>query len=221
MNVSDALQARRTVRAFLPRAVPRETVEAILSDALRAPSWANTQPWELFVAGGDVLERIRATWLERTVAKAPSVPDIAFPGAWPAACRQRTKELTGGRAEVSGTSPEDPAFHHAFLMANRRFFDAPCCVLLCMDKTLGAWSMFDLGALSQSICLAAQGHGVDSAIAINFVLYPDVLRAELQIPEELAIVVGVALGYVDHAGAEDAFRAERAPLGDVVRFAGL
>ena len=221
MDVGEALRARRTVRAFLSRPVPRETLETILSDSLRAPSWANTQPWEVFVAAGDAFERIRSVSVERTVAKAASNPDVPFPGAFTPECRARTKELGSGRAEVRGMTTEDPAFHHDFLMANRRFFDAPCGVFLCMDRTLGPWSMFDLGAMSQSICLAAQDHGVDSAIAINLVLYPDVLRAELRIPPELAVVIGISLGYADAAGAEDAFRSVRRPLSDAVRFIGI
>ena len=221
MDVGDALRARRTVRAFLDRPVPRETLEAILDDARATPSWANTQPWEIFVAGGDVFQRIRRISGERTLEKVPSDPDVPFPGAWTPECRARTKELTAGRAEVRGTTPEDPAFHHDFLMANRAFFGAPCAVYLCMDQTLGAWSMFDLGAMCQSITLAAQDHGVDSAIAINLVVYPDMLRNELGIPRELLIVIGIALGYPDAEDAEDAFRSARRPLSDAVRFVGI
>jgi nitroreductase len=221
MDVGDALRVRRTVRAFLSQPVPRETLEAILTDALRTPSWANTQPWEIFVAAGDAFERIRRVSVERTMAKVPSNTDVPVPGAFTAECRERTKELTSGRAEVRGMATDDPAFHHDFIMANRRFFDAPCGVFLCMDRTLGPWSMFDLGALSQSICLAAQDHGVDSAIAINLVLYPDILRAELHIPPELAVVIGISLGYADAAGSEDAFRSVRRPLSDAVRFIGI
>lgn len=221
MKVSDALRARRTVRAFLARPVPRATLEAVLGGALRTPSWANTQPWEIFVAGGEVFERIRRISEERTLAKIASDTDVPFPGAWTAECRARTKELTAGRAEVQGTTSEDATFHHEFLMANRRFFGAPCAVYLCMDQSLGAWSMFDLGAMCQSICLAAQEHGIDSAIAINLVLYPDVLRDELEIPRDLLIVIGIALGYADPGGPEDAFRSVRRPLDDAVRFVGM
>jgi nitroreductase len=221
MDVGDALRARRTVRAFLPRPVPRETLETVLADALRTPSWANTQPWEIFVTGGDVFERIRRVSEERTIAKIASNPDVPFPGAWTAECRARVKELTAGRAEVRGTSTEDASFHHDFLMANRRFFEAPCAIFLALDQTLGSWSMFDLGAMCQSIVLAAQDHGVDSAIAINLVIYPDVLRDELQIPRNLLVVIGISLGYADPAGPEDAFRSVRRPLDDAVTFVGI
>jgi nitroreductase len=221
MRVGDALRARRTVRAFLDRPVPRETLEAILSDALCTPSWANTQPWEIFVAGGEIFERIRQLSVQRTLEKIPSNPDVPFPGAWTLECRHRTKGLTAGRAQVRGTTPEDPAFHHEFLMANRRFFGAPCAVFLCMDQSLGTWSIFDLGAICQSITLAAQDHGVDSAIAINLVVYPDLLREELGIPRELLIVIGIALGYPDAGDPEDPFRSTRRPLSDAVTFIGL
>ena len=69
--------------------------------------------------------------------------------------------------------------------------------------------------------LAALEQGVDSAVAINLVVYPDVIRAELSIPEELQIVIGIALGYVDENGPEDAFRSERRELDDAVKFVGV
>jgi nitroreductase len=221
VDVGKALRTRRTVRAFLDREVSRDTLEAILSDALHAPSWANTQPWEIFVAGGDVLDRIRRVSEQRTLEKVPSNPDIAFPRGWTPECSARTKELNVGRASVRGTTADDPTFHHDFLMANRRFFDAPCAVFLCMDRTLGHWSIFDLGGMCHGITLAAQKHGVESAIAINLVIYPDVLRAELRIPENFAIVIGIALGYADRRDPEDPFRSARRSLDDAVRFVGV
>src|SRR4051812_13322171 len=44
---------RRSVRAFLPRAVPRELVERLLTLAARAPSNSNTQPWHVHVLTGE------------------------------------------------------------------------------------------------------------------------------------------------------------------------
>ena len=221
MNVSEALRTRRTVRAFLPDPIPRVTLEGILSDALRTPSWANTQPWEVYVAAGEVLDHLRAISLRRTRDKVPGEPDLELPGGWPEECRARTKNLTAGRAQAAGTSVDDPAFHRAFVEGNRRFFDAPCVVFLCMDRNLGHWSVYDLGALAQSIMLAARQRDVDSATAINFVWYPEVIRRELEIPDHLAIVIGVALGYADRSAPEDAFRSERRALRDVVRLYGV
>jgi hypothetical protein len=42
--------------------------------------------------------------------------------------------------------------------------------------------MFDLGSLSQSIMLAAQEYGIDSAPAVNLVAYPKIIRKKLKFP---------------------------------------
>ena len=52
MNVREALQARKSTRAFLDRPVERETIERILDAARHAPSGTNMQPWEVAVVSG-------------------------------------------------------------------------------------------------------------------------------------------------------------------------
>ena len=181
MNVTEALLARRTVRAFRPDPVPRETVAAILGAALHAPSWANTQPWEVYVASGPVLERLRSASLERTHQGVPGRPDLPSPKAWPEVCRERTKGLSRGRANMTSRPADEAAFQRDFLENNRRFFGAPLVVYLCLDRTLTPWSIFDLELMAQSVMLAAQDQGVDSAIAVNLVVYPDLARALLPV----------------------------------------
>jgi nitroreductase len=217
MDVTKALVSRRTVRAFLDKPVPRATVSAILEAALRAPSWANTQPWEIYAVSGDTLERLRKSSMERTRQGAPARPDIPFPEEWPVACRERTRALTAGRAEFLGVNPDDAQFRKDFLDSNRRFFDAPIVVYLCLDRRLTSWSMLDLGMMAQSIMLVAQDHGVESAIAVNLVCFPDLIRAELDVPDELSIVIGIALGYADTNASSDEFRSSRRPFEEVVR----
>jgi nitroreductase len=53
------------------------------------------------------------------------------------------------------------------------------------------------------------------------VCYPDVLRAELGIPDDLLIVIGIALGYADPSDPEYSFRSARRALAEVVRFKGF
>ena len=50
--VDAAITSRRSIRAFLPTAVPRKTIEDILRVASRAPSGVNTQPWKVSVLSG-------------------------------------------------------------------------------------------------------------------------------------------------------------------------
>jgi nitroreductase len=220
MNVSDALGSRYTCRVFKHDPVTRETILKILEVALRAPSWANTQPWEIFVAGGKVLDKIRQGYLENYGKGVSRNPELRAPQKWPAALQKRTEDLGAKRFAALGIDREDTVARQALFEQNYRLFGAPTVVYLCMDRTLTPWSIFDMGSLAQSIMLAAQEQGVDSAPAVMLVAYPDILRAELDIPEDLSIVLGVALGYGDPDHPQNRFRSPRRPLQEVVRFRG-
>ena len=52
LSVSEALQRRISIRAFLPEAVPRATVHAILEAARWSPSGGNLQPWKVIAVAG-------------------------------------------------------------------------------------------------------------------------------------------------------------------------
>ncbi len=89
-------------------------------------------------------------------------------------------------------------------------------VVICMDKALS--SNLDIGLFVQTICIAAQGYGIDSLIAAALVSQPDVLRQELEIPESLNIVAGIGLGYADTNSIINTYRSPRRPIQEVVRY---
>jgi nitroreductase len=221
MNVIDALNSRFTVRAFEPDPVHKGTILKILDAATRAPSSGNTQPWELFVAGGDALDRLRRAFEERFRKGVPGSPDLPAPQQWPPALQKRIDELKAARFASLGIEPEDAAARQAMSERIYQLFGAPTVVYLCMDRTLTAWSIFDMGLLAQSIMLAAQQYGVDSAAAALLISYPDLIRAELEIPEDVWILMGVALGYRDRQHPLNQYRSPRRPLQEVVRLKGL
>lgn len=221
MKVAEALDRRYTCRVFKPDPLSRETINGILEAALRTPSWANTQPWELFVAGGEALERIRAGYLEHFHKGVPRNPDLPPPQGWPAALKSRMEQLGTKRLEALGIDPGDSAARRALGEQNFRLFGAPVVVYLCMDRTLSPWSLFDMGSLAQSIMLAAQQYGVDSAPAVMLAAYPDLLRAQLGIPCDLSILLGVALGIGDSGHLYNSYRSPRRPLQEVARFIDL
>lgn len=78
-----------------------------------------------------------------------------------------------------------------------------------------------MGLLAQSIMLAGQQYGVDSAAAALLISYPDLIRAELEIPEDVLILMGVALGYRDRQHPLNQYRSPRRPLQEVVRLKGF
>jgi nitroreductase len=64
-TISEFLSSRRSTRDFLPKPVPQEVIDQILTDALTAPSWSNTRPFKVAVATTDVRERISNEFLNR------------------------------------------------------------------------------------------------------------------------------------------------------------
>jgi nitroreductase len=51
MNLSDAIQQRRSIKRFTDRPVSRDEIETLLSAATLAPNHRLTQPWRFYVLG--------------------------------------------------------------------------------------------------------------------------------------------------------------------------
>jgi nitroreductase len=70
MNVTEAINECHSIRAFLPKPVEKDKPDAVLAASVRAPSWANTQLWEIFVVTGSTLERIKEGYRQKYADKA-------------------------------------------------------------------------------------------------------------------------------------------------------
>ena len=57
MNVSDAIQQRKSIRHFLDTEVSDQTIKTLLTKAARAPSGGNLQPWRIYVINGSTMTR--------------------------------------------------------------------------------------------------------------------------------------------------------------------
>ncbi len=221
MNVLEALLARSTIRAFKPDPIKQEVINDILNAALRTPSWANTQPWEIFCVSGEPLERIRSAFAENLKKCEPRKPDINMPKDWPVAHQLRMDLLKRERLAAMEQACKDPADLQEMLQMNYRFFNAPVVMYACMDRSLSPWSLFDMGAFCQSTMLAALEHGIGSAVAITLVGHPEIIRRELHLPDQMSIVIGVALGYPDTTHPQNVYRTKRRSLEEAVRFMGF
>ena len=221
MEVTDALKRRFTARAFKPDPIDRDTLERILEASLKAPSWANTQPWEVYVAGGVVLNRLREAYVANLRNCVPRKPDLAAPKQWPPALLVRMETLRAERMATLERVCLDKSLLKDLAVMNYHFFYAPAVAYLCMDRTLTPWSVFDLGLFAQSIMLAAQHFGVDSATAVTLVAHPDLIRQELKIPDDLSIIIGIALGHADPGHPQNQYRSPRRTVQEAVKFLGI
>ena len=69
-SVSDAVQSRRAVRAFLDDPVPLEVLRRVMDKARLSPSGCNFQPWEAAIRTGEPLRALQAE-MARTAPQDP------------------------------------------------------------------------------------------------------------------------------------------------------
>jgi nitroreductase len=221
MDVVDALKTRFTVRAFKSDPIDRRTLERVLEAALKSPSWANTQPWEIYVVGGEVLNRLREAYVTNLKNCVARNPDLAAPKKWPPLLQKRTDALRSERLATLERVCLDKSELKDLAEMNYHFFHAPAIAYICMDRTLTPWSIFDLGLFSQSLMLAARHYGLDSAPAVTLAAHPDLIRRELKIPDDLSIIIGIALGYADAEHPQNQYRTTRRAVQEAVTFKGI
>ncbi len=220
MDVIEAIDGRRSIRAFKPDPVGRETLEKIMAAALRAPSWDNSQPWEFSVLGGEAMSDFRTAIM--AMMKAGERPRLDIP--WPRLSGrylERGKENGRRLFRELGIAKEDREAVIRWLQSMSRCFDAPNGVVVYMDSSLGEWSLVDIGISIQSLMLAAWRYGVGSCALAAAVAYPDVIRSLLNIPQSKRIVIGLALGYPDPSSPAAQFRSSRDPMEAMVRWHGF
>jgi len=56
---------------------------------------------------------------------------------------------------------------------------------------------------------------------VTLVAHPDLIRKELKIPDDLSIIIGIALGYADTEHPQNQYRTPRRPVQEAVTFKGI
>ncbi len=220
MEIAEAIKTRRSIRGFLPRPVPKQVLEDILGLAARAPSWANSQPWEVTVIGGEIMEQVKEALFQETRSGATPDPDIPYPTfAEPYLSRRR--DLGHKLYQVLGISRENKKGRAEWALQGVKFYDAPNGLIFYLDRELGPWSLLDLGLFLQSITLAALTFGLGTCLLATIVRYPKVLRRLLGIPDEKMILCGMAIGYPDWQHPANKLQSPREPVEAFTQWGGF
>ncbi len=220
MELAEAISARKSIRGFQPKPVPRPVIESILGLAARSPSWSNTQPWEVIVIGGEVMAEVKAALVQAVTSGTPAAPEIPLPGfADPYLNRRR--DLGIRLYQALGISREDRDARDTWSLQGYRFFEAPIGLIFCLDAALGTWSVLDLGMFLQSVMLAALSFGLGTCATATVVHYPDVLRQILGIPERQKIICGMAIGYPDWQHPANRVESQRETVAGFTRWCGV
>ena len=220
--VDETIDSRRSVRAFLPTPVPRETLEEILRISSRAPSGTNVQPWKVYVLTGNAKEqlsqKILAAYNDPEEAQTHTEEYPYYPAKWVSPYIDRRRKVGLDLYGLLDIKKGEAARMHAQHGRNYTFFDAPVGLIFTIDRIMQQGSWFDYGMFVQTIMLAARARGLDTCPQAAFTQFHRIIAEQLNLPENEMVVCGMALGHADESKPENKLRTERAPLEQWVRF---
>ncbi len=220
--VDQVIYERHSVRAFLPKSVDREDVEAILSVAARAPSGTNTQPWQVYVLTGaakDALsDEIVATFNDPDALAQHHEEYDYYPSTWVDPYLARRRKVGFDLYGLLGLGRDNQAGMKAQHARNYRFFDAPAGLIFTMDRVMGQGSLLDYGMFMQNVMLAARARGLDTCPQAAFNQFHRIISQRLNLPASQKVVCGMALGYADMDKIENRLETERVPVSEFAHF---
>lgn len=231
--------SRRTVRDFLATPVPQGVIDAILTDAMTAPSWSNTRPYLVAVASGESRNRIATALLRRVdmlnaAKRGGLLPKLKFlfsgyifPMSEYPVVKPYPKDLNPRRIRVGkglygamGIGRGDAAARDAQMRRNFEFFGAPTAIFIFTHKGLGEYSVSDAGLFMQNLMLSAHARGLGTCAQGMLAIWPRPVRREFRnqlsrFSRDYKLLVGISIGYPSDDPVND-FEAERLPISEIV-----
>ena len=212
MSLIDAIYARHSVRGYLDQAVPRDVLERIFEIAQQTPSNCNVQPWKVYVASGQLKDRLKQQMLENTSNGVAPNPDYSFRSDFENEYRTRQVECAMALYSKMGIERGDKEGRMRAVLRNFEFFDAPHIAFVGMDPAFGATVAVDVGMWAQTLMLTMVAFGLHSCPMGTMRNYPDLVREAFAIEDGTRILFGISFGYEDKAVAANETRTSREPI---------
>ena len=214
MDFENILAHRKSIRSFTDQPIKRSDLDTILKQAQRIPSWVNSQPWKVYVAQGETLEKLRK------IHRLNKEQEIASSQKWPTL--PRTEWLQESQENMAEWSEDFLALLDGdrSLWENERIrlHNAQAIIYLALPKNASNWSIYDLGGFGTTVTLAASNLGIDSLVAYEFVIDTKEIQEMMEVDSHYDIVVGIGLGYRDESALINQTAQKRRPLVDFVSY---
>lgn len=223
-TLEEAILSRRSLRAFKPDPVPRETVERILALASRAPSGTNIQPWHVYVVAGEARDRLTRAMHEEYLRLGEDGWKREFeyyPTKWRDPYLARRRKIGWDLYGLLGIAKGDRDRTHHQHARNYLFFDAPVGLVVTLERDLPVGAWLDTGMFLQNVMLAARAFGLDTCPQAAIGSAHTVLRRELDIPQAEVVVCGMSLGHARADAVENTLVTGREPVAGFAKFFGF
>jgi len=218
--VDDIMIGRRSLRAFLPKAVPQEMIADLLLAAGRAPSGTNTQPWHVHVLQGQTRDKLINEVCKAFDANQPHSPleYHYYPEKFFEPYLARRRKVGWDLYGLLGIAKGDVEKTRVQHRRNYELFDAPVALMFSIDRRLATGSWLDCGMFIQNVMLAARARGLETCPQAAWIDYHEVVREVIGLDPDHTLICGMAVGYADHDALVNTLVTERAKLEEFVRF---
>ncbi len=220
MTVTEAIQNRLSVRAFLDKSVPEETLKRIFTSAQKSPSNCNVQPWQTYVVSGAKKDELKDKLVEELMKGNDPNPDFDWRVKYEGIHRDRQFGAAYALYGSMGIERSDKNARMVAMLRNWQFFDAPHVAFFTMEKYLNIMGAVDIGIYAQSLSLLMVEEGLSSCLQAALGQFPDPVRKFFDLPESQGVLFGMSFGYEDKEADVNMTRTDRVPLVDSVQFVG-
>ncbi len=210
MNVSEAVNARSSIRRFKSTPVDDHLVRTLLEKASRAPSGGNVQPWRVAV----ITSATMPSFLEHVqAAPKQSEPEYAiYPPKLKSPYRDSRFKVGEDMYGLLGIDREDRAARLGNMARNFEFFGAPTGFFCFVDRVMGPPQWSDLGMFLQTFMLLATEAGLDTCPQEAWAMQSNAVRTFVEAPDELMLFCGMAVGHRDPAEPVNSLVSDRESL---------
>jgi nitroreductase len=221
MNISEAIVARKSVRAFQDREVDQQKIITILKAARYAPSGTNAQPWQVAVVTGE--KRRELTEAMEKSFRQDGIGEMDYqyyPLKWKEPYKRRRVDCGAQLYKALNIERKDRKGRLRQWIANYRAFDAPVILFFFMDAIMKKGSVLDYGMFIQSVMLAAMNEGLATCPQAALGQYPGLVKKSLGYSEDTILLCGMAMGYEEIGAAVNSYRTSREDVDVFTKFFG-
>ena len=215
-TVTQALKSRSSKRSYLPKPVPRDIQEKILETASMTPSGANMQPWITYAVSDEAtLKKIGDAIIEKMDSGIINDQFIQYyPVKWTNPYKKRRIVTGAGLYKLLEVDRKDEETRLKMWQDNFRWFGAKTVFFVFTDKANideAEGVLIDCGAYMQSIMLLANEYGLDTCPQGSTTEFGKVVAEALDVPDNLALLYSVVIGYADDAKI-NSYQPARVPI---------
>ena len=212
MDVTEAVDSRKSIRAFLDKAVDDSLIKELLEKASRAASGGNLQPWKIYVINGKTMNSFHKFQSEWTETETPAY--AIYPENLKEPYKTSRYEVADDMYSLLGIEREDKEARFKQVLKNYEFFGAPAAFFCFVDRQMGRPQWSDLGMFLQTFMLLAREAGLDTCPQEAWAMKQESVTTFVEAPDELMLFCGMAIGYQDESEKVNELRTSRRPIED-------